>query len=196
LSVDSAGSDYTIAVAAGGLSGATSASFNVNAGRAVKLGFITQPSNTVAFGRITPAVRVALTDSLGNRSDGSGTQIVVALQPSPNLLTGDKSKNTAGGVATFSDLRVTRTGSGFVLVASAENFANVTSDAFSINEPTDVIGLAIRVQPSDASSGRPITPAIRVAAVNSLGNTVTTSNASISLALVVGSGTSGATMHG
>ncbi len=115
---------------------------------------------------------------------------------SDGTLVGDPTKVTNQSVATFPDLRVTRTGTGYTLTASAGGFASVTSNPFSILEPTDIIGLAFRIQPGATAAGRAIAPALKVATVNSLGNTVGTGTSPITLSLVVGTGTPGASLGG
>lgn len=200
LSVDSAAANYTISVSANGLAGAASQAFNVRAGPPVRIGFTVQPSNTVAGDPITPSVRVSLLDSLGNATTGSATLITIDLLPDGGpfgpQLSGNQTMNTTDGAATFPDLRVSRTGTGFTLRASASGFPAVSSAPFSVLEPNDVIGLTFRIQPANAVAGRPIAPVMRVALVNSLGNTVTTGSATITLSMVVGAGTPGAALGG
>src|SRR5207249_4477654 len=70
LSVDKSGTGYTLAAAAGSLSGATSAAFAVTPGSAAQLAFTTQPSSTTAGAAITPAVQVTARDALGNTVPG------------------------------------------------------------------------------------------------------------------------------
>lgn len=199
LSIDSAGSDYRIVASSGSLETATSSSFDVSAGPAVRLGFVVQPSNTVANKEIEPDVRVGLQDSLGNTTGGSSVVVQLDLDPTsffgPRLV-GDVTKNTGGsGIATFTDLRVTRTGS-FVLRASAPGYPETVSQPFSVLEPSDIIGLAVRVQPSTTVAGQPIAPSIKVATVNDQGNTVTTGTQAISLTIVLGTGTTAASLTG
>src|SRR2546429_3779010 len=60
LSIDKAGTGYTLAATATGLSPATSAAFNVAAGTASQLAFSVQPTSTTAGATITPAVQVTV----------------------------------------------------------------------------------------------------------------------------------------
>ncbi len=79
LSVDKAGSGYTLRATTSGATGATSDPFDITAPRppppaATHLGFAQQPHTTQAGSAITPAVQVAALDAAGN-----------VVQPSPGL---------------------------------------------------------------------------------------------------------------
>ena len=200
LSIDSAGGGYTLRATSIGLENATSSTFAIRAGAPDHMVFVVQPSNVIARERITPGPAVGFADEMGNVTDVPKTRVSVELRPEsgpfgPQLF-GDESEDTRDGVATFGDLRVTRTGTNFTLRASAQGFASVESHTFSVLEPNDVIGLAIRQQPTNANAGDVITPAVRVATVNSLGNTVTSGNAQVTLSIMTGSGTAGASLGG
>src|SRR3989449_404447 len=75
LSIDKAGTGYTVTASATGLTGATSSAFNISAGAAAKLVFTVQPSNAVAGAAITPAVQVAVQDAQGNTVATATTSI-------------------------------------------------------------------------------------------------------------------------
>ncbi len=66
LSVDKAGTGYTLTAAATGLTSPTSAAFNVSAGGATHLVFAVQPGNTTAGSAVAPAVQIAAQDAQGN----------------------------------------------------------------------------------------------------------------------------------
>src|SRR5207248_1415173 len=66
LTLDKAGTGYTLAASDASLTSATSNSFNVTPGAAAKLVFGQQPSNTAAGSAITPAVTVQVQDASGN----------------------------------------------------------------------------------------------------------------------------------
>src|SRR5213078_2004618 len=88
LSINNAGNGYTLTASASGLTGATSASFNITAAPpppATHVAFTTQPQTTQA-GQTMPAVRVSALDDAGNVVTGftglirwrSGRTLVVA----------------------------------------------------------------------------------------------------------------------
>lgn len=200
LSIDSAGGGYILRATSIGLDDASSQDFRVSAGPADRLVWRVQPTNTTAKKKISPAPSVGFVDALGNATGGPNVLVTVELQPQSGLfgprLDGDKTENTGNdGVAVFNDLSVTRTGSGFSLRASAQGFADAVSGQFNIIEPNDVIGLQITGQPSSTNAGDIISPAVRVATVNSLGNP-TTSSAQITLSILAGTGTAGAHLGG
>src|SRR5262249_21568443 len=56
LSIDKAGASYTLSATASGVTGTTSATFNISPAAATQLVFTVQPSNTAANGSITPPV--------------------------------------------------------------------------------------------------------------------------------------------
>src|SRR6059058_2171156 len=68
LSLNLAGTGYTLTATATGLTRATSTAFNISVtvGPAAKLAFTVQPSNAVGGAAITPAVQVAIQDAQGN----------------------------------------------------------------------------------------------------------------------------------
>src|SRR5206468_2811475 len=80
LSIDKPGTGYTLTASAAGLSGATSAAFNVTSagGSATKLVFSVQPSSTVAGASITPAVTVAATDAGGTTDSHYTGSVTIA----------------------------------------------------------------------------------------------------------------------
>src|SRR5205814_9183084 len=65
LSINNAGNGYTLTASASGLTGTTSASFNITAPPATNLAVTTQPHPTQARHTI-PAVRVAAREEAGN----------------------------------------------------------------------------------------------------------------------------------
>src|SRR5438128_7970346 len=83
LSLNTAATGYTLTASATGLTGATSSAFNISAGAAAKLVFTVQPSDAVAGGAITPAVRVAVDDAQGNSVTTATTSITLAIGVNP-----------------------------------------------------------------------------------------------------------------
>src|SRR5437867_1510466 len=121
LSIDKAGTGYTLTASATGLTGATSSAFNIGVGAAAKLGFTVQPSNAAAGAAITPAVQVAVQDAQGNTVTTATTSITVAIgtNPASGTLSGTTIVAAVSGVATFSNLSLNPAGTGYTLTASA-----------------------------------------------------------------------------
>ncbi|MFP2904773.1 beta strand repeat-containing protein [Pyxidicoccus sp. 3LFB2] len=182
LSLRRAGTGYTLAASATGLTSATSQAFNVTPGEAQSLAFTTQPATRVAGTAFSPAVAVAVQDALGNTVTSSTATIQLALgnNPSSATLAGTLSVAAVNGVATFPGVSVDLTGTGYTLTASAADLT-ATSNAFNITTGP-AARLAFGVQPSNVAAGSTITPAVTVRVVDAGGNTVTTATTSITVA--------------
>src|SRR5207245_6909034 len=83
LSVDKAGTGYTLTAAATGLTSPTSAAFNVSAGGATHLVFAVQPGNTTAGSAVAPAVQIAAQDAQGNTDPTFTGNVTVAIGTNP-----------------------------------------------------------------------------------------------------------------
>lgn len=96
------------------------------------LSFTAQPAG-VAAGSTLPAISVSVLDSAGRLVASASPTIAIALgsNASGALLSGTTSKVASGGVATFSDLVVDRSGS-FTLTAGAAGLTGATSSSFAI----------------------------------------------------------------
>src|SRR5205823_3013098 len=181
--------------AGGGLSGATSAAFNITVGAATQLVFTVQPSTAVAARTISPAVQVAARDAQGNLVSAFAGSVTVALgtNPSGGTLAGTTTVTAAGGVATFGTLSVDKVGTGYTLTATAPGLSGATSSAFTVT-----VGAATQfvfsVQPSATSAGAAITPAVQVTALDAGGNVATGFAGSVAVAL--GTNPSGGTLAG
>ncbi len=102
-------------------------------GAAATLVFFVQPSG-VAPGFITPWVRVAVQDAFGNMVPAATDVVTVALGANPGggTLSGTLTVAANGGIATFWDLWIDRSGSGYTLTASAAGLSGVTSGPFTV----------------------------------------------------------------
>ena len=134
LSIDKTGTGYTLSASDGALSGATSSAFNIIPGAASKLGFGTQPSNTVAGQLVTPAVTVQVLDSFGNVVTGNSSSVTVFLGSNPGSgnLSGTLTIPAVNGVATFANLSIDKTGAGYTLTATDAGLTKATSVGFNI----------------------------------------------------------------
>src|SRR5207249_876523 len=195
LSVDKSGPGYTLSATAGSLSGTTSAAFAVTPGAAAQLAFTTQPSSTTAGAAITPAVQVTARDALGNTVPGFSGAVTVAIGANPvgGTLSGTTTVAAVGGVATFSNLGVDQSGSGYTLTATAAGLTGATSAAFAIT-PGSATQLVFTLQPTTATAGGTIKPAVRVTARDALGNTATGFVGNVTVA--IGTNPAGGTLGG
>jgi hypothetical protein len=97
------------------------------AGAATALEFVAQPSMTQVDTAISPAVTVGAVDACGNPADGD-VAIGIDTNPSGGTLTGTLSQPLdALGVATFSDLEIDTSGTGYVLSATSAGMSALSS---------------------------------------------------------------------
>jgi hypothetical protein len=88
---------------------------------ATKLVFIAQPTTTTAGVAMTSAVQVAIQDASGNTVTSARDAVTMALGTTPGAgsLSGTLTVAATLGTATFSNLRIDQSGSGYTFVASA-----------------------------------------------------------------------------
>jgi alpha-tubulin suppressor-like RCC1 family protein len=101
---------------------------------APRLAFVTElPASGEANVVISPPVRVAVQDSLGNTVPGAADTVTLALaaNPSEAVLLGTTTVAAIDGIATFADLRVDRPGSRYTLAAAAVGLQDATSATFA-----------------------------------------------------------------
>lgn len=112
---------------------------------ATNLTFTVQPITTGVNGAMNPSVQVKATDACGNTDIGYVGNISITstgtMSPTTNT------SNASSGVAVFSTIMHTVSGSGFTLNATAPGLASATSSAFNINlttalQPGDIVLLA------------------------------------------------------
>ncbi len=193
LTLSRPGAGYTLTAASVGLTGATSAAFTVTAGPATTLAFLAQPHTTPAGSTIAPAVQVIATDSLGNTATSFAGSVTITLSANFGgaVLSGTKTVTAVNGVATFSDLKVDKAGTGYMLAATASGLAGALSSAFAVTPPAT--NLAFIAQPATTLAGAVIAPPVQVAARDSTG---TTSGYSGPVTIAFGSNLSGALLGG
>src|SRR5947209_19759090 len=148
-----------------GLNTATSSVFSITPGTATQLAFTQQPGTTVANRLITPAVKVRALDALGNlaTSFAGNSRGAPGRNPGGATLGGTTPVTAVSGVATFFDLSLNKTGTGYTLTASASGFTTVTSTPFDIISGT-ASQLVFTQQPSITVAGAAISPAVQVTA--------------------------------
>jgi hypothetical protein len=194
--------NFTItATGIGGNSGKTGTSnlFTVNPGAPTHLVFLQQPTNAQAGASIAPAVTVQVEDANNNvvtTGTGSTASVGIAILANPGggTLSGTTPVNAVAGVGTFSDLSINKTGTGYTLQATSTGLTSVTSTAFNIT-PAAASKLAFAVQPSDASAGQAISPAVTVQVQDRFGN-LTSSTASVGVAILNNPGPAGTVLSG
>ena len=185
LSIDLAGTGYTLTASGSGVTGTISTPFNISAAAADSLVFTTEPTATTA-GQAISAVQVAVKDSLGNTTPSFTGSVTVAIAPGTGTpgahLTGTLTVAAAAGVATFSTLKIDSAGTGYRLTATTAGVPGTISAAFAVAAGA-ATRLVFTVLPTTTASGKTISPSVRVAAVDVLGNTNQTFSGSVKLAI-------------
>jgi len=167
-------------------------------GPATKLAFAQQPTNEESATPIAPAVQVSVLDASNNVAGSASASIALAIGTNPGggTLSGTLTQNAVNGVATFADLSIDKIGTGYTLVASSTGLIGVTSSAFNITLG-QAAKLAFFTQPSGGAPNTAFATQPRVEVQDAGGNRRTSgggSGASITLAIVPGTGTAGAAL--
>ena len=197
LSIDKAGSGYTLVASAGGAPDATSVGFDVTAGLATKLAFTIQPAASTTAGTvISSPITVAAQDAQGNTVATYANDITVALAggTANAHLSGTKTITPTNGVAVFSNLSVDSAGTGYSLVASGTGLTDGSSNTFTTTAGA-ATKLAFTINPVTTTAGQQI-PTIQVNAQDALGNTNPSYTASVGVAITGGTGKAGAALTG
>jgi hypothetical protein len=144
-----------------------------------RLAFTVQPASTVAGEKIGPTVQVAIQDSAGNTDTRAQARVTLSLETqsssiSAPSLSGTTTVTTVRGVATFRDLRATRSFAEYALVATAAGYSPASSQTFAVKAgPAKRLEFAI--QPTVAMSGTMLAPAVWIAVRDQFGNFVSDS---------------------
>jgi hypothetical protein len=189
---------YTLVATDGSLTAATSTAFNITPGAATQLVYLQQPTNAVAGSTITPSVTVQVEDASGNVETGdNATTVTLAIGTNPGggTLSGTTTRTVASGVATFNDLSINKTGTGYTLNATSSPAHGTTaSSAFNIT-----VGAATQLvftqQPTNTAAGATMTPSVTVAVEDANGN-VETGDTTTTVTLAIGTNAGGGTLSG
>jgi hypothetical protein len=199
LSIDKAGIGYKL-TATGGTGSGQSNAFNVTAATATQLVFTTQPSATAAGSNVSPAIVVTAQDQFNNPATSFANAITIAITGGTGKaganLSGTKTVTAVNGTATFSTLSIDSVGTGYTLSATATGLVGGFASATFNIIPGAATQLVFTGQPSNATAGANIAPAITVTARDAKGNTATAFTGSVTLAIGTnaGSGTLGGTV--
>ena len=183
---------YTLG-ATSGVFTATSNSFVVGPAAGNQLVFGQQPSDTVAGQSIAPAVTVQLQDQFGNALTTSGVAVTLTAN-GPGAIISGGSANTVNGLATFNAVVIQTAGS-YTLTAAATGFGSANSSTFNIT-PAAASKVVYTQGPTNTVAGQAISPAITVAVQDAFNNVVTSSSASVALAIGTNPGGAGTVLTG
>jgi hypothetical protein len=156
--------------------------FTITASTPTNISYSQQPSNAVAGVTIAPAVTVMLFDGFGNPV--SGQNVTLSLSTGVGVLSGTVTQATDGvGVATFPDLSINLVG-GKNLTATA-GALTVISNPFTITVSAPAI-ITFAQQPSNATAGVTIAPAVTVSLTDTFGNPIIGQNVTLTLSTGTG----------
>jgi hypothetical protein len=186
LTLDTPG-QYTLAVsdASDDLAGFDSAPFNVTAastGVASQLAFIQGPTDTTAGQTITPSVMVAVEDQNGNivgTDDSYVTLRLISDDHGHPRLHGTLTVQAVDGIATFSDLSLTKAGT-YMLEATDGSLSSATSSSFQIT-PAAATRMVFIGSPSSTRRGKDFD--VEVELLDQYGNVATNDTSTVTLSL-------------
>ncbi len=149
-----------------------------------RLTFLTEPPESVAVNvTISPPVRVEVTDSLGNPVPGATDTVTLVLSNNSTgaTLGGTTTVAAVDGIATFDDLRMDRVGRGYTLDATAPLLGIVRSTLFAVYAPARLV--FVTQPPESVDANVAISPPVRVAVTDSLGNPIPGATDAVTLSL-------------
>lgn len=197
ITIDKAFNGYTLNATAAGLTLATSAAFNITPYTPVKLGFKVQPTDTTDSASISPAIEVSVLDTYDNIVSSSSTSITLAFGNDPSsgaaTLGGTLTQAASSGVATFNNITVDTSGTGYTLTANGGGYTAATSSAFTIYGTPAKLGF--QTHPADTALGNNI-PNIVVNILDSADNIVGNATNSVTISLSNDPSSGGATLSG
>src|SRR5438046_2852009 len=169
LSLDKTGAGYTLTASASGgaLVAPTSAAFDVAPGPATQLEFTVEPTTATAGTALAPSLRVTALDAAENLVPTFTGNVTVAFGGTSgegSTLGGTTTVAAVNGVATFGDLTVSQTGTGYWLTASATGLARAASSAFDVTAGA-ATQLVFSTEPRTTVADHQISPAVKVRAL-------------------------------
>jgi 5-hydroxyisourate hydrolase-like protein (transthyretin family) len=187
--INKSGTGDTLMATSSGLTTATSSAFNIAAGTATQLVFTTQPGGGTGGTAWTAQPVVTVEDANNNTVTSSSASIQLAIGTGSGTLTCNANPlGASSGVATFAGCKINLVGTGYTLTATSSGLTSATSSAFNITVGT-AAQLAFTTQPGGGTAATAWTVQPAVTVEDAGGNTVTSSSASIQLAIGTGSGT-------
>jgi hypothetical protein len=187
--IDKAGT-YTLTATASGLTSAVSTSLTITVGSATKLGFTTNPSSSTGGTAFGTQPVVAIQDPGGNTVT-SGTAAVTLSITTPAgavLICTTNPANTVAGVATFAGCSIDKSGTyTLTATATASALTSAVSPSFTISAGS-ATKLVFTTSPSSSTGGTAFGTQPVVTVQDAVGNTVTSSTASVTLSITTPAG--------
>ena len=187
LWIDKVGTGYKLTMTSTGLTSAVSSTFNVTAGAATQLGYTAMSNGGTGGVTWTTQPKVAIQDVYGNTVTTATATVTLAITSGTGtsgaaLTCTANPKATTSGVVTFAACKIDKAGTGYTLTATATGLTADVSDAFDV-----AVGPATKLiytqQPTNIVAGSIITPAVSVTVQDAGSNIVTSSGATVSVAI-------------
>jgi len=172
LSLDLSGA-WDLVVTSGALQPDT-AQVSITAAAPAALAFIVGPTDVVAGDSIIPPVRVEVRDLFGNLASTPPTSVSVALSggTAGAVLGGTLTVLTVGGVAEFTGLNVDKSGTGYVLNATAAGLSGATSVSFAVSAAAAVAVAQVAGDLQTATVGTLLPDSLAVVVSDIFGNPI------------------------
>jgi alpha-tubulin suppressor-like RCC1 family protein len=189
LWVDKAASGYTLVASAGDLPDVTSAAFAIAPAQPAVLLFQQEPTDATAGVAVDPSIVVRIEDTFGNTVPTATHTVTLTIETNPGggTLAGSAIKDAAAAVATFDDIWIDKSASGYTLSASADNLTSATSAAFAIS-PAAAEKLGFVATPPNTGANETMSPAVEVAIQDAFGNTVPAATDQVTVAIETDAG--------
>ncbi|WP_224246024.1 S8 family serine peptidase, partial [Hyalangium gracile] len=185
LSIDKVGTGYTLEASADGLENATSQGFNITPADPYRVVITRQPSDVQARAAITPSVLATVLDRFGNVATQATDPVSAALGSNSGgaQLRGTTTVNPVSGVATFSNLSVSKAGLNYTLVIGSRRLYADTSVGFDVTprSNSNADKLAFRASADQFNAGEAQT--IEVELQDAEGQVLSGSSESVTLSL-------------
>jgi parallel beta-helix repeat protein len=164
--------------------GADTRDVNLNCDTVGQLVFSTQPGGAAAGAPLSPQPVVSVLDGNGNPfTTYTGTvTMTLGVNPSTGVLSGTTAISVVNGLASFTDLAISRAGVGYTLVATTDGGAAATSEPFTI-AAGPATQLVFSTQPGGAPALSPLNPQPVVSALDANGDVATSYTGTVTLAL-------------
>ncbi len=193
LTLNKAGSGYTLAVTSAGIGEAITSAITVTPAAPSQVVIGRQPPASVTAGSAF-FMQAAIEDPFGNVVTSASNTVTLALANNPggSTLGGTLSVTPSGGVVTFSGLTLKKAGSGYTFQASSSGLSSATTSAMTVT-PAAATQVVITKQPPSSvvvNSGFGLQASVE----DAYGNVVT--SASNTVKMVLASNPSGSKLGG
>ncbi|HEY2804608.1 MAG TPA: hypothetical protein VGI92_02000 [Gemmatimonadales bacterium] len=147
-----------------------------------KLEFQVQPADAQSGVSIAPSIQVAIVDAGGAVVTAATNRVTLGIAASSGAsLSGDRSADAVGGIATFTNLDLDGKAGAYALIATSDNLSDATSTAFTL-APGPLSRLVFDSFPGGASTGAAL-PSVIVREEDGWGNVVATASDTVTMTL-------------